>query len=319
MILRMKRLLALLLLIELPGLAAAPKLKPPEQLVAEVIEVPGSFNQLCGIPALFDSALPLTLYGTIMPRLYHVSNDRMARLEKRRSEVVPALGRMIAAIRPDEPINKPPAAKNQGNGTLDGFRETPSGVSPRQPSGLLLELVEGLNAIETLPELLGLEDRLNAAMDRAEKDESIPPPSVDFDGFVRYYNAPYEPSPRKQELIKGRVVQREILSTMLELLRNQHFQPLLDSEFEQTYAKALKARAAEKDLRHIKTPEDARKEIEIELQYIQFDPIYHVPVGYMNPPPAVPYTPEVRKKARNLAADFIATVPRASWKTSPSK
>jgi hypothetical protein len=261
--------------------------------------------------------MDLPVYQYVLPRHFHLSDDVLDRLKKRRAEVIPALAKMITEIKPDAPVKKPESpVRDPGKPLRFSDFSSHSGVSPKQVSGLLLELTEGLNAIEALPELLELEQRLDQALARAEKDESVPVPSVDFDTSL-YFTEKSPLSPRRLELLKGRVVQRELLGIMLKLLRAQRFQPLLDSDFEKAYARAIKERAAKEDLRGIKTAEDARKKkLDLLGEWRGFDPIYHIPLGHIFPAPTVPYSAETREKARGLVSSFIATVPRQSWKTS---
>lgn len=313
MIAHMKRSLTLLLLLALPGLAAKPPPLSPDKLLAEAIESPGDFDQMCVGGWLEKPPMDLPVYDHVLPRHFHLSAEVLERLKMRRAEVIPALVQMIAAIRPDVPVKKPePPPRVPGKSHTFFDPPSHSGVSPKQVSGLLLELTEGLNAIEALPELLKLEQRLDQALARAEKDESAPVPSVDFDADL-YFTQKQPLTPRQLELMKGRVVQRELLAMMLKLLRTQRFQPLLDSAFEQAYGRAIKDRAAKEDLREIKTPADAKKKkLVVGMDWLGFDPIYQVPLGHIFPAPTVPYTPEAREKARDLVSSFIATVLKTS-------
>jgi hypothetical protein len=109
-------------------------------------------------------------------------------------------------------------------------------------------------------------------------------------------------SKRDEAMSRGRVVQRELLSVMLQLLRSQKYQPLLDSSMEKAYEKAIRARAQEDDLKDIKTPEDAKAKGD---DWLRFDPLYHVPLGYLEHAPKVDFTPEVRNKVRGFVEDYL--------------
>ena len=84
---------------------------------------------------------------------------------------------------------------------------------------------------------------------------------------------------RKHELalLTARVAQRELLSTMLILLRAERFAPLLGSDLEQRYAETIKSRAKTGDLKNIKKAGDISVD---DRRWIHIDPIHNVPVGY---------------------------------------
>jgi hypothetical protein len=290
------------------ALAAEKKPLSPDALLAETIGHPGAYNQMCDAPDPLNPAIPLPLYHNLLDREVNLSEEKLKTLQARRADVVPALRKLLASIEPGKPAPKvrPMKLKVLPEGDISDDVEF-SGISPRQISGLTFEIVRGLKATEALPELLALEERLRAALEKAANDPKTEPPSVARDGSVVFPQGTAKLSKRDEKMALGRVAQRELLSLMLELLRQERFQPLLDSEFEQTYAKAIKDRAAEDDLKGIKTPADAKAKGE---EGIEFDPIHNVPLGRLRQPPTLPFNRDLREKARGLVEKYIESAPK---------
>jgi hypothetical protein len=118
-------------------------------------------------------------------------------------------------------------------------------------------------------------------------------------------------------MTKGRVVQRELLSVIMQLLRAQKYPPLIESDFEKAYATELKkALEKDEDLKDVKTPADAKAK---GMEWLKFDPVYNIPVTYIPEPPSVPMSPEVRNTIRGFAEQFTKTVPKEQWKTTWEK
>jgi hypothetical protein len=174
-------------------------------------------------------------------------------------------------------------------------------------------MLTGLDAVEALPELLRLEEQMRTLLAAADANPKLPPPAVPMDWMLVPPKGKAQLSKRDVKMLDGRAVQRELLSVMPTLLRGQRFAPLMSGELEATYAKALKARAQEEDLRAIKTAADVKAK---NVGDIKFDPIYNVPVGYLEKPAAVPFTPESRNMVRGLVEEFLKTVPPTQWKVN---
>jgi hypothetical protein len=166
-------------------------------------------------------------------------------------------------------------------------------IAPNQFTVPLAEIIVGLDAVEALPVLLRVDEAFTARLAK------MPP-------------LPAEGNFTKESLETWRVTiaEREVLSVVLQLLRGQKFQPLLDSGFEKIYATAIKERASQEDLREIKTPADAAAK---NMKWLKFDPIYEVPLGYLSKKTEIEVTPEVRARVRGLAEQFVKTVPPEKW------
>jgi len=282
-------------------------------LIDRVITSPGSYSQMCDIPPPLSVKVPLPVYSLVLTREVHVSEDDFAELRDRRAEVVSALVQRLAALDLSKPA--PPVEGMQFAEIKDGESDKleSSGVSPRYLSGLLFEIIVGLDAVETLPELLRLEEQMRSLLAAADADPNVAPPQVLVDGFLTPPQGDKKLKPRDEEFLKGRVFQRELLSVMLQLLRRQHYQPLLDSDFEKTYVKAIKERAKQEDLRDIKTPADAKAKGD---DWVKFDLITKIPLGYMEKQPEVPFSREVREQIRGWAKAFTKDVPPEDWKVN---
>ncbi len=265
--------------------AAAP---PPAAavLLQRILAEPGQYSQMCSLTPILP-VVPLPIYRFVNPGELHLSAANLATLQTRRAEVIPALNEHLAKLRV----------------RIEGAAEVPKGgviVTTNTPDQLgtpLYEIVLGLDAVETLPVLLRLEDQIDGELAKAV------PTAMKGSLTLREISA-----------WSAKVAQRDVLSVMLQLLRGQRFQPLLDSMFEKIYADALKAAASEKGF-HVKTPAEAKA---LNMN-VRFDPIYRLPSNTLLQKPEVPFTPEVRATVRDLAGQFLKTVPPEKWLVNPDE
>jgi hypothetical protein len=292
--------------------APAKPMKPPtpDSLVDSVIRVPGEFSQMCDSPAPVPAKLPLYVYGMVRDRELALGPEQLAALHARRAEVVPVLVARLKAM----DLSKPGKPLGDMKFKPEDEIVENSGLNPRALSGPFYEMIVKLDAVETLPELLRLEEQLRSLLAAADADAKKPVPSVPMDGTLVPPQGDAKLSKRDEKMLEGRAVQRELLSVMLQLLRGQRYAPLLASDLEATYAAATKARAQKEDLATIKTPADAKAQ---QMEYIKFDPILGVPLGYMEKPITVPFTPESRNQVRGFVQDFLKNVPAKDWKVNP--
>ncbi len=282
-------------------------IETPDALLERVIRRPGNYSQNCDIPDPVSARVPFPIYRLIADREILLDDARLFELRARRNEVIPVLVARLSELDLSKPI--PPNGSLKSKGETDEIEN--SGINPRGLSGVLYEIILGLDAVETLPELLRIEEQLRGLLAASEANAAVSPPPVAVDGYFPAPRGKDALSKRDAQLHEGRVIQRELLSVMLQLLRRQGFQPVLDSPFEKTYAAALKKRAREEDLRDFKTPADA---LAAGKTWMRFDTILHLPIGHIRPPLSVPFSAEVRNSVRGFATDFIAAVPREKWK-----
>jgi hypothetical protein len=269
-----------------------------EDLIDQKIKQPGNFSQMCALPPPVSLDVPMPLYDKVTFREISLSPDDLSALRDRRGDVVLALQKRLPTF--DFSKEPPPVAPikfGQGEMTI-----TSSGINPHQMNSLYYDMIVGLDAVEILPQLMRLEEQLHELLTAAEADPKRLPPWVEDTGSRRNL------SPRDQKLFRARIVQRELLSVMLQLLRRQRFESLLQSDLEKMYATALRANIPP----GITGPEDAKAQGK---EWLQFDPIYHLPVNYVGKI-TVPYSPKVREQVRGLVGQFLKTVPPKQWQVT---
>jgi hypothetical protein len=195
----------------------------------------------------------------------------------------------------------------------DEEKVTVSGINPRQFSSLMMEMIVALDAVETLPELLRIETQYHNLIVAAQAEPKFKLPVLQLDGCFTEPASKHSLTKRDKEILPFQLMQRQILSIISRLLRRQQFQPLLETGFEKTYATAIKARAQQQDLRSVKTLEDAKAQ---EKTWVRFDPVYNIPLGYIEDYPAVEFNAKLREQIRGIAEEFVKTVPRDQWKVN---
>lgn len=175
------------------------------------------------------------------------------------------------------------------------------------------EIIVGLDAVETLPELLRLEKEYCDGIAKFKADPKLEMPTLAGD-FFRIDDGK-ENSARSrhdEQIVQFALNQRELLSVMLQILRDQRYQPLLDSEFEKAYGVAVKANAKKRGWTIAEEKEEGHK--------FALDPIEHVPIFYMGlSEPTIPYTAKRRLLVRSLAGQFLKTVPPEKWIVSKER
>lgn len=311
------RLSLLALLITLSPLIARDATPTGEELLDNAIARPGAWNQMCMLPPPVKSTVPLPLYGLSVARHFNLSGKTAATLLAHRADVVAALVRRFETMdvtRSAVPKKKP----------VEGQKpEFPpaSDLDPKLLSGVLLEVVLRLNAVEALPAMMKVEAQLAALIEVAENDASAPVPDLPVDGIwypeelstrERTKGDKIIPKPdanvilRRQALLRCRVYQREMLSVMVKLLRDANFQPLFDSAIERPYGDALKKAAQSDELKHIKKPADIPEK---ERTWIRWDSHYNLPVTSFHRVAELPFTPEVRTQIRGFVEQFVKEQP----------
>lgn len=271
----------------LAPLLGADETRPPtaDALLQRILAEPGQYSQMCG-GRLSDGTVPLPIYWLNADGELHVSAANLAALRARRAEIIPAVQEHLGKLRVRFESD-PSVVFHQGAVEVK--------PNPDQLSGPLCEIMLGLDAVETLPLLLHLEEQIAGHL---PKDAAAP-----ADGGL---------TPRSYPLQRAKVAQRDLLSMMLQFLRKQRYQPVLDSLFEKTYAEALKAAATQEYFKGVKTPADA---VAQGKPWVRFDPIYHLPIGSLKKL-EVPFTSEVRAEVRGFAEQFLKTVPPEKWKVN---
>jgi hypothetical protein len=316
------RILFFGMLLAQPVVAQTPKPEQltPEELITQAVLKPGSYSQMCDIQ-LVKRQVPLPLYGLTLHTEFVLSPEVLNRLRARRDEVIPSLVKRLEGI----DFTKAPTTQELKFVEKTEIEEIDnSGLDPAHFSQILLKLVIDLNATECLPQLVRMEKELALRLEANAADPTKPVPDLQLDaGFIvgdpktwfieqqdRGDRELTEKEKAEQEAISKRVqtiiAQRDCLATMLCLLRNEKYAPLLASSFEKNFATALKENAAKDNLSEIKKPSDIT---EADATYIGFDPIHKLPTYMGSKVTEMKYTPEVRQQILEMVRSFEAKVP----------
>lgn len=196
-----------------------------DAILADAIKFPGSYAQVCDVmttsPDVPFWALQLhDLQGSAL------SEEKKCALLMNRDQVIAALKKQLKAI---DFSKKPQVIPQDPNGEGE---EISSGSDPKTFSSHLLRVIEHLDAVEVLPELLEVEAELVKRINLCKEDPKIAPPYVDgwFIGIISEEGSIDEKT--KPELQMARVAQRDVLMLMHIMLRNKHFGPMLQCDFE---------------------------------------------------------------------------------------
>lgn len=201
------------------------------QLLDQTIHSPGSWNQMCAIPPPLPFNVPLPLYSLAVERFSTLTPENVSQLQAQRAEVVQEITTRLHNL----DLSKR-APQTTGSSPQN------SGQDPYALSGLLLQIIIDLNAVETLPELLRLESDLNRQIERANDNPYATLPNLDLDSPVAWQemDALHPPTDHERQLFAARVYHRELLSVIATLLRHEKFEPLLKSDIEARYSEFLK-------------------------------------------------------------------------------
>ena len=252
--------------------------KPMEAVLAEIMAHP-NYTQMCdgGMFGLEDKGVPFPIYGRLLDRSLRLTTPQILLLRARYEELVPVLKSALSNLHPErEEIED--AGRGEHSERVD------------QLNGLYLYIVSDCRMIEVLPELLVLEERLRAAIQHADEHPKSPTPNVAWDSWIWHpTKVSLKMSVRERDLEFCRAYQREILSLMLLLLREQKFEPLMTSDFEKRYQEGLVQQRQSAESNPAATVTDKR--------------------GVW-----MPFSTKARNDVRALAKQFLKTVPSEQWK-----
>jgi hypothetical protein len=302
-------------------------------LLDEVMDKPGSWNQICMLsraPA-FEPPVPV-FSGRLTVRYFELGKDEAQRLQEKRRDVVPVLVDLLHGM----DLSKPPAETRGPK--KSGFENARAGFKADWLNQLHLDIIRETNAVETLPELLRLEAQLQSRLEALDKDPKADLPDLPLDAPAAFQKAGDEDK-RKQpgyweskeherdvRIFTCRVFQREILGTMTELLRNEAFAPMkekFEPLREETKARQLAAaraaldeaqkKLAEAEKLFATTTKEERREIsqyrakvgeaKDELRWRSFSP------GGERPGFEADYTSALRGQIRAFVESFLQSVP----------
>jgi hypothetical protein len=249
-----------------------------------------------------------------------LSRDVLKKLRANRKIVIEALVEKFASM---DVTNS--AYRGESKISADEVLED-SGVSTYDLSQLLLNITIDLNAVEALPHLLRVEAELSTMLEMNAADPSLILPEKYVDaGFIDEADLKerIEDTDREKETFQQRfireakhraksnrqhciVAQRDLLATILCLLRQEKYSPLLSSDVEKSYRAEVLKNAAEENFGPIKKESDIKEE---DRAWIIIDPIINAPTAYAHPQAKIPYTPVLRATIRGWANSWLETTP----------
>lgn len=294
---------------------AAPGGDPFDKQLDKILRHPGEYSQICDAMP-WPKGAPIPAFRSIMHGEAGISEKNMDLLKKNREAAIKALRAKLKSIDPMKPAKE---QKPDPSIPRDQWDVTPVGVDPEVFSGLMLVIVEELNAVEAFPELTAFEEKYLAALTKAETDAKAPLPTADGTSGAgvseqmseeeiaaqEKEDPNKEPTKeeeaaqeRKWKLFDARMAHRDMLAAMVRVMRRTGYDPMLQSDIEKQYGKLLKEKwAGDENYNKYTSRESIPEE---ERESIKWDPIHKVayPVWM---PVEFPYSPEVRKQIIELA------------------
>lgn len=276
-----------------------------EALLDKVILYPGSYSQVCDVMAMPED-IPYQAFVISDFQGAGFSAANQAQIDKNRKPLIKAIRARLLAIdfsRNASPPQEDPKPDENMDG--DAFGCDPASLNP-----LLLRLIHQLHAIETLPELLLVEQKLVKGIAKAKDDPKAAPPVVN--GWLVHEQGSYEETAdeaqrdRKINLFNARVAQRDLVMLMAVLMREKSHPAYLKTTIEAAYAKGLKTQSKQGDMAKVKVGEPIPKDLE--YLDIEIDPITRLPRARFFPV-KIPYTRESRDEVRAAAANWVAEHP----------
>ena len=289
------------LALPLLGLSAAGQ----DTLLDKIISYPGSYSQVCDVMSMPED-IPYQAFVISDFEGAGFSKSNQALIDKNRKPLIKAIRARLLALdfsrKATPPLEDPKPEENMDG---DAFGYDPASLNP-----LVLRLIRQLHAIETLPELLLVEQKLVKQIAKAKNDAKAAPPVVS--GWLVHEQGPYDETEdearrdRKINLFHARVAQRDLVMVMAVLIREKSYPAYLKTSIESAYAKGLKTQSKQGDLAKLKSGEPIPKELE-HLE-IESDPITRLPRARYSPV-KIPYTRQSRDEIRAAAEKWVAEHP----------
>lgn len=277
-----------------------------EILLDRLIAFPGSYSQVCDV---------MTAPQDIPYRAYVLSDYAGASFSERnlklvgesRESIVKAMRAKLLSIE----FSRAPKDPGKDPKPDESFDGDDTGCDPATLNPLLLDLILKLKAIEALPELLVVEDKLVKAIAKAKGDAKSPAPRVDgwhvgMENHEYEENEPQEKADRRVHLFNSRVAQRDLVITIGKLLREKSYKPYLATALEKAYVKGIQLEAKEEGYASLKRGQEIPKKFD--GYEITFDPVTKLPFRAYSAV-KIPYSRESRDEVRAAAAKWIAEHP----------
>ena len=276
-----------------------------EALLDKLILYPGSYSQVCDVMSMPED-IPYQAFIISDFEGAGFSKGNQTQIDKNREKLVKTIRSRLRTIDFSREI-APPKEDPKPEENMDGEA---FGCDPASLNPLLLRLIRQLHAIETLPELLLVEQKLVKGIAKAKDDSKEAPPMVN--GWFVHEEGPYDETgdearrDRKIKLFNARVAQRDVVMLIAFLMREKSYPAYLKTSIEAAYAKGLKIQSKQGDLAKFKSGEPIPKELE-HLE-IEIDAITRLPRARYSPV-KIPYTRESRDEIRAAAEKWISEHP----------
>ena len=276
---------------------------PATPLLDRIISHPGSYSQVCDIMTV-EVDIPYRAFEITDFAGASFSKANQALIDKNRGPLIEAIRARLLEVNfaravkfPDEDL------KPEGNLDGDAFGSDPKSLNP-----LLLSLIKQLQAIETLPELLIVEERLVKAIAQAKNGLKSPAPVVAGWSVIFFTKNSVSQTDaerdRKSNLFQARVAQRDLVMLMAVLMREKSYDPYRKCSLETAYVRGLKQNAANYPKYK---PGDPLPEGKYGKDF-KLDPITRI-LRYEDDFVSIPYTRESRDEVRAAAAKWTAAHP----------
>lgn len=277
-------------------------------LLDAAIRNPGTWSQMCDIQFV-PKKTPLPLYGLLLDSEFQFTPETLAGLRARRDEIIPILVQRLEAL----DLSRLPAS-TPAEFAADSESVESTGLDPKHLSQLFLNVIIDLNAVDCLPALLRIEGEVTKRLEANNADPKANPLPVfqleagfvvgTFDTIQDREPTPEEAAEAMAKHVRATaiVVQRDLLGTMLALLRQEKFAPLLASDIERQFATAIKKQATSENFAAIKGEADIPAD---DADYIAIDPIVKVPYYAGGRNTEIAYTPAVRQQVLDWTRGFV--------------
>ena len=278
--------------------------EPAEVLLNEIIAHPGSYSQVSkGVNMPQDVPCRAFEISNFLGASFSKSN--LAKVAENRDTLVPAIRARLLAIDFARPARQPSAdPEPEISRNRDNF-----GCDPLTLNPLLLELIKELQAIEALPELLAVEQKLINGLAAARDDAQVPPPIVS--GWPLAIEGSHEENQEiakpnlKIDYFRACVAQRDLVILMALLMREKSYEPYLRTKIEMNYRVELISSGREGgffQLKNRKRPE------ELKSMDLEIDSITGM-VRRKQTPVSIPYTRYSRDEIRACAEYWVSKQP----------
>lgn len=252
------------------------------KLLDEAIVAPGDWDQMCSSGPTVPDSVPMPKGIFLLFRMDRLGENVLMRLAAYRDAVIPVLKSRLEGMKLELPPQLP---------TLTYPPKPRTDIHEYWPS--MIQIAAGLHAIECLPELLILEQRVAEIADKAATDPQFPVPKLNMDTVSFYRDERWADRHRIQ------IVHREILGLIKTLLMEEGYAPMAASKVVSEQKKA--------DERDTLTLDRAKSSGSSEKVAVWQTPPENGILG-------IPYTPEIRTEIRKIAEEFLKSVPPEKWK-----